>query len=73
MITQRIFQLKKNIFCSLQRHSETISVNNGNLNREKYGLRVEGIIDLIDGGNSFDNDVRTFSTLESRVNNKKKK
>ena len=71
MITQRIFQLEKNIVCSLQRHSGTISVNNGNLNREKYGLRAEGIIDLIDGGNSFDNDVRTFSTLELTTRKKK--
>ena len=56
------------------RHSGAISVNNGNLNREKYGLRVEGIIDLIDGGNSFDNDVRTFSTpeLTTRTQYKKK-
>ena len=60
--TQKYHNSKTHIVCSLQRNIGLISVDIGVLKPGKYGLRVEGIIDLKDDGSRFDINVRTFTT-----------
>ena len=60
--TQKYHNSKTHIVCSLQRNIGLINVDIGVLKPGKYGLRVEGIIDLKDDGSRFDINVRTFTT-----------
>ena len=60
--TQKYHNSKAHIVCSLTNNIGLIIVDIGALKPEKYGLRVEGIIDPKDDGSRFDIDTRTFTT-----------
>ena len=60
--TQKYHNSKTHIVCSLQRNIGLINVDIGELKPGKYGLRVEGIIDLKDDGSRFDINVHTITT-----------
>ena len=72
--TQKYYNSKAHIVCSLQDTMGLISVDMGVLKPGKYGLRVEGIIDPKDDGSRFDIDTRTFTTPDmiTRIRYKEK-
>ena len=72
--TQKYYNSKARIVCSLQDTMGLISVDMGVLKPGKYGLRVEGIIDPKDDGSRFDIDTRTFTTPDmiTRIRYKEK-
>ena len=72
--TQKYYNSKIHLVCSLSRNSGRLLVNIGPLKRGKYGVRIEGIIDPKDDESTFDPDVSGVSTglIETRTKYKEK-